>query len=153
MGMFDYVTADDERIVCSEGHRIRQLQTKDLNCTLARVEIADGVVAAHPSFLGVVEPAVHPLTDTIEIYGDCDECPCFVQAGTANLVQVWCEFDVRVVADRIESVTRTSASTAEFLADRPPWLEGAFGPMSLADAQVQRESMWAAMRAARKTVP
>lgn len=39
MGLFDDVTVDDSRVVCAAGHRLHDLQTKDLECSMLQYRV------------------------------------------------------------------------------------------------------------------
>src|SRR5690554_3336352 len=60
-----------------------------------------------------------PFSGTIEVYTNCRECPVFVQNETFNLHPVSVEFTVEIVNDEVRSVTRTSKSSAEQIAEVP----------------------------------
>lgn len=135
MGMFDWVHSDDPRFVCSEGHRIVSMQTKDCDCTLGTISIdAGGRVTQHKGPLGFAH--VGPMNETLEVYGDCDQCPALVQAKTLNLCSVGVDFDVTVENDIVTRVHRASPTTAEHLAKdvAQPYMAGCAGPMPYADA-------------------
>lgn len=144
MGLFDRLTCQDPRFVCSEGHHLgaEEFQTKDLGCTMghATIDVAD-LFVFEPAMWG--EPEVGTM---IAIYADCTQCPAFVQAGTGNLCAAWVEFAVELAeigrkgdhyTARVNHVRRTSEPTAEWLRTEPakPWMKGCLGPMSWDQAQ------------------
>jgi hypothetical protein len=81
---------------------------------------------------------------TINIYGECVECPAFVQAKTGNVVGVSVEFDVDVLGDKVTAVRRTTPSTAEqmMLTPAQPWMAGCLGPMPYAEAKARGRQIW-----------
>ena len=86
----------------------------------------------------------HPLLGRFRVYSACHQCPVFVQAGTGNLCDVECTFEIEVVDDVIRSVKRVSESTADWLVNEPrrEWMKGCFGPMPHADAWAVRKRTW-----------
>lgn len=146
MGLYDDLTCEDPRFVCSEGHSLAsaEFQTKDLGCTMGHATIdASGEFFYRPGEWG--DPEVGTM---IEIYTDCRQCPAFVQADTGNLIDVWVQFDIEladlaeksnpdVYTGRVVSVARVSEPTAEWLATTPlkPYMQGCAGPMPWAEAQ------------------
>lgn len=134
MGLFDYVHASGPEFVCDQGHPMGEMQTKDLGETMGTLVIEDGHATFHDGGCG--DPPARPLTLTIDVYGHCESCPAFVQAGTMNLVPHGASFDVELRDDRVVSVTRTSETLAEFLMREPNerWMKGCFGPMPHAEA-------------------
>ena len=145
MGMFDYFTPNgDLRFVCSEGHPIASLQTKDFDCeldVLEVVEVVDGTLMRHRGMLTSNRGNVEPVTGSTsaEVYGDCEQCPVVIRAWTSDgciqrrRIEVWVEFDIVIIDGSIQSVTRKTPSTAEHLAEHLKH-EDAIGPMSPARA-------------------
>lgn len=135
MGLFDYVSCDHPAFVCSEGHDLRdeEFQTKDLGCTMGSASIGNGIDIRDGGW-GETQP--RPFTGTIEVYTDCKKCPAFVQNETFNMHPVSVEFDVQIVADDVVSIKRTSAATAEQLAQAPrlDYMPDCRGPMKYEDA-------------------
>lgn len=118
MGLFDYVYCDHPAFVCSEGHdlRDREFQTKDLGCTMGSAEIGRRISIRDGGW-GDTQPS--PFSGTIKVYTSCHECPVFVQNETFNLHPVSVAFTVEIVNDEVRSVTRTSKSSAEQIAEAP----------------------------------
>lgn len=145
MGLFDYVHVSGPEFVCSEGHDLSDgdFQSKDFGCTMGDVTIGGGAIVLDSGRWGDGPPD-RPLLGRFDVYCSCDRCPCFVQSGTGNLIDVEVEFRVEVVDDAIRSITRTSPSTAEFLATTPtqPWMVGGLGPMTHGEARIVREGIW-----------
>lgn len=142
MGMFDYFTPNgDPRFVCSEGHPIASLQTKDFDCELDVFEVVDGALMRHRGTLTSNRGNVEPVTEstTAEVYGDCEECPVVIRAWTLNgclqrrRLEVWYEFDIVIVDGAIQEVARKTPTTAEQLAEYLKHSD-AIGPMSPASA-------------------
>lgn len=146
MGLFDYVHVTGPAFVCSEGHALagEEFQSKDFGCTMGHVAIGSVGSAVMMDDGGYGAAMVPGLTDYIEVYGDCTQCPAFVQTGTGNLVPVWCNFKVHVVKDVVQSIERTSPTTAEFLESTPkqPYMVGCFGPMPHSETWVLRKKIW-----------
>lgn len=125
MGMFDYFTPNgDPRFVCSEGHPFTQLQTKDLDCLMDEIEIVDGKIVRHGSWLREERaPTALTVTTSIDVYDFCDRCPVFIRRGTTvkgdtflTRLEVWYEFSVDLIEGCVTTVTRTSPSTAAWIA-------------------------------------
>lgn len=141
MGLFDYVECDGTEFVCSEGHSLvsEEFQTKDLGKSMGRWHIAT-TLTGEPGGCQMADewPAerYRALTATLNVYCSCTKCPAFLQAVSANVIDVWCEFDVELVAGVVKTVRRVSESTADFLAKASTrdYLKGAEGPMPYADA-------------------
>jgi len=134
MGLFDYVRASGPQFVCDQGHAVCDFQTKDLGCTLGEAVIEDDRLTFRDGGHG--DGPNGPVTATIDIYGDCTECPAFVQARTLNLCAQCVEFRVTVEDGRVASVKRTSETLDEFLTREPneSYMRGCFGPMPYAEA-------------------
>ncbi len=135
MGLFDYVSVNDPRFVCSEGHDMRgeQFQTKDLGCTMGDASIGASLIVRDG---GWGDTLPQPFTGEIEIYTDCPMCPAFVQAETFNVHPVGVEFTVVVECDAVVRITRTSPTSAEQIAEAPTlrYMPNCRGPMSHEDA-------------------
>lgn len=170
MGLYDCLTCNDPRFVCSEGHHLgaEEFQTKDLGCTMGHGEIdATGTFSFLPGGWGDAE-----VGTTINIYTSCRQCPAFVQAGTGNLIEMWVEFAVDLVAPAalnsaahegriapgsdplnartrfgalVVDVRRTSQPTAEQIATMPnePYMEDAAGPMPWPEALARHQDSFA----------
>lgn len=140
MGCFDWVQADGPEFVCSEGHPIAEMQTKHLGATTGHASLSGGwfsfVNGGWDGMDAEDDAPDGPLTRTIEVYGDCHQCPAFLQARTLNLCALGVEFRVAIANDVIVAVERTSETLAEFLAREPnePWMKGCHGPMPYAQA-------------------
>lgn len=134
MGLFDYVTVNDPRFVCSEGHDLsgEEFQSKDFGCMMGQVTIENGRTSSRQVYLGVPEAD----SSVVEIYATCTKCPAFVQFGTGNLAGCSVAFDVKLNGDAVESIERTSQSTSEWLAAEPArdWMHRCEGPMPYNDA-------------------
>jgi hypothetical protein len=136
MGLFDYVHFDRPEAICSEGHDLRdeEFQTKDLGETMGSASIGDGI-SIHDGGYGDTQS--RPFSGTIEIYATCRKCPAFVQAETFNTHPVSVDLAVEIRDDKVVSVTRTSASSAEQIAEAPTleYMPNCRGPMSYEDAK------------------
>lgn len=101
MGMFDWVyVSDRDDFKCSKGHDIRELQTKDLDCSMAKIEIiGDSVIYTRSLFLGLARPDLDRGNEDIEVYGFCDTCGGLGRGE-------FCEFFVKIRGWRVESVER-----------------------------------------------
>ena len=146
MGMFDYVDCDDERVVCPNGHQLKSLQTKDLDNVCGTIVIAGGAFAGqYKGPLGrTPTDADKPLTSTIDIYEDCDECPVLLTRNKmrdgckfTTIHTMWCEFTLTIVDNVVTDVKRISETFDEWIASAPtkPYLVDYEGPMTFAEAQ------------------
>lgn len=140
MGLFDYVTASHPQLVCSEGHPIRTMQTKDAGCTMGDLIITGELYIFKDGGWGHRHPSEPPLSATgtreIAVYGDCEACPAFIQADTLNLCEHTVDFRITLRDGRVISIERTSPGLAEWLEQTPlkPHMAACWGPMSYADA-------------------
>lgn len=134
MGLFDYVHAVGPEFVCDQGHPVGMMQTKDLGMTMGELVIEGGRATFRDGGWG--DPPAQPLALTAEVYGECQECPAFVQARTLNLCPHGSSFDVEIAGDRVVSAKRTSQTLDEFLTNEPkePWMKDCHGPMPYAEA-------------------
>lgn len=142
MGLYDTVHAHGPEFVCDQGHAIGDMQTKDLGQTMGVATIEDGRIAFRDGGWGGAP--TEPITETIRIYGDCGECPAFVQPKTGNLVTLWVEFKIVLVEGRIVWLKRISETRDEFLARVPnePYMKGCLGPMTHEEAAKVRDEVW-----------
>jgi hypothetical protein len=149
MGMFDTLTFiydvtpeawTSPLFLCPEGHRIRELQTKELECSMDTYVIAPDVegkwtmhltsrdAAPRYSFVSgrlvrtaVTECKKSDLTDSVFAYGNCDEClPVFfeslnVWSGGIGEREVFLEFCLRFEAGRLVTSERALGQTREEL--------------------------------------
>lgn len=141
MGMFDYVSVNDARFVCSEGHPMSdassvygKFQTKDFECTLGEIVIAGGRVSFEEGPVGWPHEGIYH--GTFRCYAACVQCPGFVQLPTGNLIDLLVEFEVEVAGNVIFGVRRVSDPLAKWLAEEPtkPWMTQHEGPMPFEDA-------------------
>lgn len=144
MGMFDEIISLDEtiRFECPLGHRIDELQTKDLDCSMTKYVVHRGRLwAMSGMFRGngryrVVEgdkavyEAVFPLlpyteTATLNAYSSCSECkPVLTRNlhGTSfsgdicSENQIWVEFKIEVTPESVK-VTRLKGDRDEMRAE------------------------------------
>lgn len=147
MGMFDYAICKGPEFVCSEGHDLTdcEFQTKDFACVLGYVMIEDGRWWTTNGLVGEVG---EPESPTFTVYTSCHRCPVFVQAKTANLCDVCCEFEIVTDGDRVLSARRISETTADFIAREPnePYMKGCLGPMPYEQAWGERVKIWDARK-------
>ena len=122
MGMFDDVhVKDDDRFVCSQGHRAEHLQTKDFECLLNTVTVEDGKLATSPSSLSAMVDSqasryeADDYTGTFDAYSFCEQCETVTSRkdGSNRRItrEAWIEFRVTAKAGRVEAVERTSQPT------------------------------------------
>lgn len=95
MGMFDWVDARDGDFTCPKGHVLRELQTKDFDCTMGTIVIEGGALTFHDTH-GLGPPTTGEVNETLCIYEICDACK-----GGPLIT-----FDVKVVANRVTSIER-----------------------------------------------
>src|SRR5258708_510551 len=121
MGMFDtFLIPEDTIFTCSEGHVLRNLQTKDLACDMDIYVVRDR---------RVVNEGRQPLLARLRAYDFCKECLVFFDG--VNIHEVWVEFEVEFVYDQIRAIARVSAPTTEWL-EATRKKENYVGPMSYA---------------------
>lgn len=156
MGMFDRVHVHGPAFVCSEGHDLsgEEFQTKDFACVLDDVSMALGepMTCGGRAGLGfAIKANERPYNATVEVYCDCTQCPCFVQARTFNLCPVGVNFEVVIENDIVMAVKRTSPTTAEFLETEPKqgYMDGCLGPMTRDEAEAMRQEHWRQVREVR----
>ena len=102
MGLFDYVSVNDPRFVCSEGHDLRgeEFQTKDFACSLGTITIStDGVTTR--AFGGLGDPIDwrRPLNGSANVYAGCSQC-------ASDKWRAWVEFVVTFEDDKPIRVER-----------------------------------------------
>lgn len=135
MGLFDYVEVQGPSFVCEHGHPLEgyEFQTKDLGCTMGRATIPSvGEAVVHED--GGWNQAENLANVTLSIYGQCEACPAWVQAKTANLIETSVDFDVEVLDGIVMKVTRTGqASEAELR--KLEYFADMAGPYSFKEAQ------------------
>lgn len=106
MGFYDAITCQDQRFVCSEGHQLLNLQTKDLGCTGGSGKIEQEVLTLEPNIYD--SPIKTPITKTIQLYATCHQCPALVSIY-GNMVSCWVEFKVSIIKNHVKTVKRVSA--------------------------------------------
>lgn len=117
MGMFDDVQIKgDDRFVCSQGHRAEHLQTKEFECWLNTITIADGRLSTSESHLtAVVGYEADTYTGTFEAYGFCESCEVVTsnKDGSNRRVtrEAWIEFCVTAKDGAVVAVERISPPT------------------------------------------
>lgn len=140
MGLYDHVKTDHPEFVCSEGHRLTLLQTKDFDCVMGDVRIAaDGKVTFSGGPMGMPWPNdARGYLGRINVYDFCPDCPAYVAPGTFNVHHVWVEFEVEIINGVVRSIQRISGPTAEEIANTLalPHMKEAVGPMSPIDAGI-----------------
>lgn len=139
MGMFDYVHVDDPRIVCSEGHDMRELpfQTKGFSCTMGDVFVRpdpDGVVRV--DIANYVNGNSYRLSHgRFTAYTFCEQCPAFVGQVSGNVITVWVEFEIEVSDGAVSQIRRLSEATEDWLTSGKKTIEPIVGPMPRDQAQ------------------
>jgi hypothetical protein len=136
VGLYDDISFDDPRAVCSEGHSLveRGFQTYDLGRTLGRARLAGGWLTFSPGGRG--EPVTLPFTGELLLCTDCEMCPAWFSPGNGNIHACVVELWVGLEADALVSVERKSDASAVQLAleTRSYHLANAIGPMPYAEA-------------------
>ena len=135
MGLFDYVTVNDPRFVCSNGHDLgaEEFQSKDFGCEMGRVLIENWHLSSHAVCLGTPEAD----GSKVEVYCICRQCPAFVQFGTGNLVACEVAFEIELDGGVVKSIIRTSPATNDWLRDEPRerHMKRCEGPMPFREAE------------------
>lgn len=78
MGMFDTIIHQDPRIICPNGHILKELQTKDLECSLKSYAIRDDQLWCIIDGWGSQDyefvPYLTTVTDGLDCYTSCHIC-------------------------------------------------------------------------------
>ena len=134
MGLYDDIEVDDARLVCSEGHRPRDFQTKDLGCTMGTWTLRKGKLTGSAGDSG--HAPTQPVSGRIALYTSCEHCPAFIAPKTHNVLEAWVEFAAEFVGGELRFLVRISPSTPEWIASIPKNenLRGAEGPLPHSEA-------------------
>ena len=139
MGMYDSLVADDPRLVCAAGHRLEDLQTKDLECDLTTYHLVGGRLygsgerrptrenhehVATPEVLTIrsTTQVPHcPLTTTLRAYTHCNQCrPVLMAKNRAGMAwdmidqrEPWCEYALTFQQGQLVSVEPVRVESRE----------------------------------------
>ena len=135
MGMYDTIRFLDDAPRCAEGHAVREVQTKDLECDDTHYEVFEGRLFV-PLERGEPEPSldgdhlvltrrdrlrVYGTTAELQVYGTCPTCRpvlAFEETAIRDAVRehrAFHDWAVLVEAGRVRSIRLMSGRTREEL--------------------------------------
>lgn len=137
MGLYDEIHVLDGSVRCAQGHPLKRLQTKDMDCALAHYYLKDGLLykvlsERSQGFSSFVDGAMRetivktytpePYTGELQVYDMCEECQpvCYIGSHTWNGIidtkQPWCEFVMTFAHGQLEAMQVLNSQTRDDVA-------------------------------------